>query len=83
MSRIAVEVIVPAAGVRHDVTIPYEMKFHKIAELIRAILADQETSEFVPDATSVFCDAETGAIYNVNMTPEEMGLQTGSRLMIL
>lgn len=83
MSKIIVEVHVPAAGVRHDLAIPYEVKLWRTAELVRALLADQDGREFIPDQATVFCDAETGAIFNLNLSPEELGLQTGSRLMIL
>lgn len=83
MSRIVVELRVPAAGACHDLAIPYEVKLWRTLGLIRAVLADQDGRDFVPDDDTVLCDAETGAIYNINLSPEELGLQTGSSLMIL
>ena len=83
MSKVLVEVWIPAAQRHADALIPYEVPLHDVLTLLRAVLADETEGAFAPGDDSVLCDAETGAIFNVNLTPEEAGLQNGSRVMLV
>lgn len=77
------EVSVPAADIRGDVFIPYEIRLHDTIELIKAVFAEEASHGFMPSDETLLCDADTGAVYNVNLTPEEIGLENGSRLMLM
>ena len=81
MSKIVVECRVPAAGVRDDIAIPYEKPLAHSLELIKAVFSENES--FCPDETSLLCDSETGNIYDVNRSPEELGLVNGMLLMLI
>jgi len=83
MSRITVEVWVPAAGFSRDFSIPYEIRLYKTAALVIEILKDDENNDFTPGPDSVLCDGSSGSILDVNLTPEELGLETGSRIMLV
>lgn len=82
MSKILVEVAVPAADARFDVLIPYESRFAEVLELVKVAFADEVASTFEPGDDTVLCDAETGAIFNLSLTSEELGLVNGSRLIL-
>jgi len=83
MSRITVEVWVPAAGTKQDFSIPYEVRLHKVIALIKETLKDDDNSGFTPSANSILCDTETGIPFDINMTPEELGMQNGSRVLLV
>jgi len=81
MSKIIVECKVPAAGICDDITIPYEKPLAHSLELIKAIFSESES--FCPDESSILCDSATGGVYNIQHTPEELGLANGSSLMLV
>ena len=81
MSKIIVECKVPAANACSDVSIPYEKPLKHSLELIKALYADNVN--FSPDETTLLCDTNTGDIYDVSKTPEELGLVNGSSLMLV
>ena len=83
MTKILVEVTVPAADLRRDVFIPYECRLAEITELVKAVFAGETADSFAPLAGTLLCEAGTGAVYDVNKTPEELGLQNGSRLLLI
>lgn len=83
VSKILVEVAVPAADARLDVLIPYESRFAEVLELVKAAFTDEVASTFEPSDDTILCDAGTGAIFNLNLTSEELGLVNGSRLILM
>ena len=83
MSRILVEVRIPAASLRRDAFIPFEMPMHEVMALLKSALADDVTPVLQMSDDMVLCDAATGAIFNVNWTPEEIGLEDGSQIMLI
>ena len=83
MSKIIVKVVVPAADRERDVFIPYECRLHEIIDMVKLVFADETAHSFTPVADTILCAAETGAVYDLNKTPEELGLQNGSRLMLI
>ena len=83
MSKILVEVAVPAANLRRDLFIPYECRLAEITKLVKAVFAGETGDSFAPVAGTLLCEAGSGAIYDVNKTPEELGLQNGSRLLLI
>ena len=83
MTKILVQILVPAADIHRDVLIPYESRMHEITELVKAVFADETAHGFAPVADTLLCDAETGDVFDVSQTPEEIGLRNGSRLMLI
>ena len=83
MSKILVEVYVPAADRRCDLLVPYESKLVEVIELVKTVFADDPDSNFTPVDDTILCDRGTGSIFNVNLSAQELGLQNGSRLMLI
>lgn len=83
MSKILVEIAVPAAGVTRDVFIPYECRLCDVTELVKTVFAEEVAHGFRAVDDTVLCDAETGQVFDVNLTPEEIGLRNGARLLMI
>ncbi len=83
MSKVLVEVYVPAADKCSDVLIPYECTLFEVTELLKAIFGDDAESSFAPDESTVLCDRATGSVFDVDQSPRDVGLCHGSRLMLL
>lgn len=83
MSRILIEVYLPAALQSYDVRIPADMKLSEAAPLIASALSQLSGYLYCSDEASMLCDRETGEILNINMSAWELGLRNGSRLMLI
>ena len=81
MSKIIIECKVPAANLCEDISIPYEKPMADTLKLIKALFTDNES--FRPDDTTLLCDSTVGSIFNLELTPEELGLVNGSSVMLL
>ncbi len=82
-NKILAEVIVPGAGKKFDVFIPVESRFSEVTKLVSIALSELTEGKYYATAESVLCDADTGAIYNINLTVGELNLKNGSRLMLI
>ena len=78
-----VEISVPAAGQRYDVYIPLEARMSEVVTMVAGALSDLSSGSYKATGDAVLCDAQTGAIYNVNMEVAELGIKNGSRLMLI
>jgi hypothetical protein len=83
VTKILVEVAVPAAGLKRDLFIPFELRLAEIAELVKVVFAGETGDSFAPVADTLLCEAGSGVIYDVDKTPEELGLENGSRLLLI
>lgn len=82
-NKALVEVSVPAASQKFDVYIPLESKMSEVIQLVAGALGDLSDGKYKASGESILCDAETGMIFNVNMEVAELGIKTGSRLMLI
>lgn len=83
MDKIVIEVFVPAANECFDVKIPLELKVWEIIALLVNALEDLTDGRFSATEQTTLCDRETGAILNMNITAEELGIRNGSKLMLI
>ena len=83
MDKVLVEVTVPAAEKVFDIFIPPESRMYEINRLISAVLSELSDGKYIGDDTSVLCDAESGAIFDINMTAVELGIKNGSKLVLI
>ncbi len=82
-NKALVEVFVPAAAKKFDVYIPLEIKMSEAVRLVAAALSELSDNKYKATADAVLCDADTGIIYNINVEVAELGIKTGSRLMLI
>lgn len=83
MDKILVEVVVPATNNIFDVYIPIYMKFYDVTFLVSNLVSDLSDGLFTWSENSVLCNADTGKIFNVNLSAEELDLKNGSKLMLI
>lgn len=82
-NKALVEVFVPAAEQKFDVYIPLESKMGEVVQLLSSALSDLSDGKFKATEDTILCDAKTGIIYNINIEIAELGIKTGSRLMLI
>ena len=82
-NKALVEIFVPATREKYDVYIPLESRMSEVIKMVSGALSDLSGGKFRANHETVLCDADTGIIYNVNMEVAELGIKTGSRLMLI
>lgn len=83
MTKVTLEVYLPAALRTFDVQVSIDARLSRVTELAAKALGDLSGGLYAADSGSVLCRRETGEILNVNMTVWELGIQNGSRLMLI
>lgn len=82
-NKALVEISVPASGEKFDVFIPLESKMSEVLKLVSDALTELSNGKYRATNEAVLCDVETGIIFNINMEVAELGIKTGSRLMLI
>jgi hypothetical protein len=83
MSKIMVEVSVPAASLVADVAIPYECPLLYVAQLLKSLFDGQADCGFLPSELTMLCLRDTGTPVDLSQSAEDAGLDNSSRLMLL
>ena len=83
MRKVLVEVFVPTIDARYDVFIPCASQMSEVLELLKRAVADLSDGRFVPTQETAICYRDDGSIINVNMTPYELSIHNGSKLMLI
>ncbi|MEO2076657.1 MAG: EsaB/YukD family protein [Bacillus sp. (in: firmicutes)] len=84
MNKVLVEIFLPAANTSFDVYLPLESRMSEVLVLVSTLLSDLAAGKYKATAgNAVLCDASTGIIFNINMTVSELGIQNGSKLMLI
>ena len=81
--KVLVEIFLPFFGESFDVFIPPEMRMSAVVQLISEALSDLLGERFFGGDDTVLCDRVTGMIYSMNRTIRELGIENGSRLMLI
>lgn len=83
MDKALVEIYLPAAGKTFDVQIPLSLKVWEITAMLSKAFEDFSDGCFSYSDQTTLCDRDTGAILNLNITAEELGIKNGSKLMLI
>lgn len=83
MNYIIVEVYLPAAEKTYDIKIPRSSKMWEVTNLITTALSELSQGLYSATEDSVLLDRESGSIFNINLSVEELGLENGSKLMLI
>jgi len=81
--KIIVSVSVPVVGCTYDAVIPRRLRLAEVTRLLADMLEEIQEGSFVASEDVAICDRNTGAILNINITVDELGLKNGSQLMII
>jgi len=83
MNKVLVEVLLPAADMKFDIFIPADSRMHEVKVLITYAISELSGGKFKGDETSILSDANSGLIFNIDMTVAELGIINGARLMLI
>ena len=81
--KVLVEIFVPASGESYDVFIPLESRMSEVVELVSEAIGELTGGRYLGTRDSLLCDRESGMIYNMNMAVAELGIENGTRLMLI
>lgn len=82
-NKVLVEILVPAAAQKYDVYIPLESKMSEVVVMVAGALSDLSNGKYKATNEAILCDADTGAIFDVNIEVAELGIKNGSHLMLI
>ena len=83
MEKIIVEVYVPSAEEKFDIFIPLTSKMSEIINLVIAALNEFVDGKYKKTKDSILCEAETGKIYDINKSVQELEIKNGSKLILI
>ena len=83
MNKILVEVFVPSIRETFEIYIPVDSRISEVLTLIEQAVQELTGGAFLPDRQVVLCERNSGMVYNINMTVEQVGLKNGSQLLIM
>lgn len=81
--KIICEVFLPASSASFDVRIPRHLRLSEVMSLLSHAMIELSGGSFAPTTETTVCDKNTGAILNLNMNADELGLVNGSALMLI
>ena len=83
MEKALVEVYVPAIDSSFDIFIPLQSPMYEVADLIKKAVVEMSNKRFIADESTAICHREDGTILNINLSVYELGIQNGSKLMLI
>ena len=83
MSKIIVEVFVPAADCRYDVLLSPDIRTDQASQLIAAAIEKQTGGMFLSSSDSVLCERNNGTILDINRSLADQEIENGSQLMLI
>lgn len=83
MDKILVEIYVPAAHEKFDVLLPKSSKMGEIINLVATTFSQLLVGKYKKTKDALLCDANTGDIYDVNQSVQELHIQNGAKLMLI
>lgn len=83
MPKVLLELYLPYAARSFDVAIPDDMTLGRAVPLAARALSEASGGLYVPDETAMLCRREDGVPLDIDMTAAALGLQNGTRLMLI
>ena len=83
MEKVLVEIFVPALQKSFDVFLPLTGKMSEVQTLVAGALSRLSEGKYLASKDSILCDAKTGTIYDINATIQDLGIQNGSKMMLM
>ncbi len=82
-NKILVEVIVPLLEERYEVFIPISKRISVVIKLIEKALKEMTNGYYPNKENSVIIDAETGNVFDINITVKESKMINGSKIILI
>lgn len=81
--KLLIEIYLPASGQVYEMRIPRQLKVAQVTDMVTEYLKSKDDGEYVPTKEAVLCDRNTGKTYDTNAFIDRLGLENGTRLMLI
>lgn len=82
-NKVLIELSVPAADKKFDVFIPLTSKMFDVRKMLIKVVNELCEGVYIASDDSAICESDSGVIYNINLEVAELGIENGSKLMII
>lgn len=82
MSKILLEISVPASGKKYEILVYDYMKIHRIIELLSQYVSETSHGLYNVDKETILCDSE-GGVLNPNISVSEAGIINSTQLILI
>lgn len=82
-NKLLVTVIVPLLEEKYEVFIPIGKRVSEIIKLLEKALKEMTNGYYPNKEDSVIIDAESGSVFDVNITIKETKMINGSKIILL
>lgn len=83
MSKVLVEITIPAIGKSYDLYLPKIAKISEVIKIMSDMLSETDASFYSPTEDAVICEKKTGEIYHWDMSVGEAAIYDGKKLMLI
>lgn len=83
MKKVLVEIYLPSTNQEFDVILPKRIYVYQAVKVIADIMNKLTNGVFIQNDETVLCNKNTGEIFSMNKTIEELSLKNGAKLMLL
>jgi len=83
LDKYLIEVYIPVLNKSYDVYIPALTKLYEVEALLAAAIAELSDGYFTARQDTVLCDKDSGMLLDINKSAMELGMQNGSKLMLI
>lgn len=81
--KILLEVHLPVTHQKYDVWVSDGLQAQVCTELLARTLEELSNGRYRPSGDAVLCDYETGAVFNMSLSVQALGLRNGSRVLLI
>lgn len=82
-NKVLIEVIVPLLEERYQMFIPINKRISVVIKLIEKALREMTNGYYPNKESSVIIDAESGNVFDINITVKESKLMNGSKIILI
>lgn len=83
MGKVLIELYVPVLEESFDIFVPLQSPMFEVVELMKKAVVEMSEGRFFANETTALCNREDGTIININLSVYELGIQNGSKLMLI
>ena len=83
MKKVLVEIYLPSTNQEFDVILPKRIYVYQAVKVIADMMNKLTNGVFIQNDETVLCNKNTGEIFSMNKTIEELSLKNGAKLMLL
>ena len=83
MSELFVQIYLPSFNKTFDLKVSNTLKVYELQKMIYDLLKSEINTKALQKSKPVLCDKESGAIFNINLSLQELHLRNGSQLMLI